>query len=56
MGLEFSTKRYFPYSFHPMSVKRYEDIGSHGLIQAVTCLVKFLLTQDHTGLEISKRY
>ena len=37
MGLKIS-KRYFSYSFHPMSVKLYEDIGYHGGIQAVTFL------------------
>ncbi len=37
MGLEIS-KRYFSYSFHPMSAKLYEDIGDHGGIQAVTFL------------------
>ncbi len=35
MGLEIS-KRYSSYSFHPMSVKRYEDIGYYGGIQAIT--------------------
>ena len=37
MGLEI-LKRYSSYSFCPMSVKRYEDIGYYGGIQAVTFL------------------
>ena len=37
MALEFS-KRYSSYSFHPMSVKRYEDIGYYGGIQGITFL------------------
>ncbi len=37
MGLEIS-KRYSCYSFHPMLLKLYEDIGYHGRIQAVTFL------------------
>ena len=36
MGLQIS-KRY-SYRFHPMSVKRYEDIGYHGGIKAITFL------------------
>ncbi len=37
MGLEIS-KRYPSYSFHPMSVKLYENIGYYGGIQAITFL------------------
>ncbi len=37
MALEIS-KRYSYYSFHPMSVNLYEDIGYHGGIQAITFL------------------
>ncbi len=37
MGLEIS-QRYSSYSFHPISAKLYEDIGSHSGIQAVTFL------------------
>ena len=37
MGLEIS-KRYSSHSFHLMSAKRYEDIGYHGAIQAITFL------------------
>ncbi len=32
------SKRYSSYSFHPMSAKRFEDIGYHGEIQAITFL------------------
>ncbi len=39
MGLGIS-KRYSSYSFHPMSLKPYEDIGYHGRIQPVTFLDK----------------
>ncbi len=35
MGLEMS-KRYFSYTFHPISAKLYESIGYHGGIQAST--------------------
>ncbi len=34
MGLE-NSKHYSSYSFHPLSVKRYEDIGYYGGIQAI---------------------
>ncbi len=37
MGLEIS-KRFSFHSFHPMSVKLYEDIGYYGGIQAITSL------------------
>ena len=37
MWLEIS-KRYSSYSFHPMSAKRYEDIGYYGGIQVITFL------------------
>ena len=37
MGLEIS-KRYYSYSFHPMSAKLYEDVDYHGGIQAITFL------------------
>ncbi len=37
IGLEIS-KRYSSHNFHPMSVKRYEDIGYYGGIQAMISL------------------
>ncbi len=64
--LRFS-KGYCSDSFHPISTKLYGKYGNHVGIQAITFLatcqiqffygtLTFLLTQDHMGLEISKRY
>ena len=67
--LRFS-KGYWPHSFHPISTKLYRKNSNQVGIQTVTFFgdlpkkkikilwhfVKFLLTQDHMGMEISERY
>ncbi len=37
MGLEIS-KHYVSYNFYPISVKLYEDIACHGVIETITFL------------------
>ncbi len=66
MGTKIS-KHYFSHSFGLTSTKLYDKCDSHGGLQTIPALcdlpqvkkiwrLKLLLTQDHIGLKISKRY